>query len=104
MPQNTKPSKEIEKSIQKFWDVVKLSGELINSLQEDNASLAQKVSGIEDLFDGKKVEYAALTKRLAELQAQIDGNQFRMQAVSAQEAQQKDLVDSLEEKKRQIST
>lgn len=103
MPQNTKPSKEIEKSIQNFWEVVKLSGELINSLQEDNASLAQKVAGIEDLFDGKKVEYAALTKRLAEMQAQIDSNQFRMEAVSAQEAQQKDLIDSLEEKNRQIS-
>lgn len=104
MLQNTKPSKEIEKSIQKFWEVVKLSGELINSLQEDNASLAQKVAGIEDLFDGKKVEYAALTKRLAEMQAQIDSNQFRMEAVSAQEAQQKDLIDSLEEKNRQISS
>lgn len=102
MPQNPIPSKEIESSIQKFWDVVKLSGELIVSLQEDNASLAQKVAGIEDLFDGKKVEYAALTNRLTELQTQIDGYQSRIQKVSIQEAQQKDLLDSLEEKNRKI--
>lgn len=102
MPQNPIPSKEIESSIQKFWDVVKLSGELIISLQEDNASLAQKVAGIEDLFDGKKVEYAALTNRLSELQTQIEGYQARIQKVSIQEAQQKDLLDSLEEKNRKI--
>ena len=103
MPQNPNPSKQIESSVQKFWDVVKLSGELIVSLQEDNASLAQKVAGIEDLFDGKKVEYVALTKRLSELQKQIDDYQNRIQTVSIQEAQQKDLLDSLEEKNRKIN-
>ncbi|MBS1536556.1 MAG: hypothetical protein JST20_02260 [Bacteroidetes bacterium] len=75
---------------------------MIISLQEDNASLAQKVAGIEDLFDGKKVEYAALTNRLSELQTQIEGYQARIQKVSIQEAQQKDLLDSLEEKNRKI--
>ncbi len=98
LPQKYMPSKEIEKALQQFWDIVKMSGELIVSLQEDNASLSQKVAGIEDLFDGKKVEQAALNNRLKELQQQIDGYDDRIRKVAEQERNQQDLIDSLEEK------